>query len=154
MYARIRTREGIFLTPNLLYSIVKPSSIISPIPFTSIIQSLYNPYQYWHHIGYAICTNCQHLTSSVTHLPPITIHPPTIYHLSLISYSLSPLPIISTNPSAYHIPSYLMSIPTHHPINMSVCYKTLLILYIFAAFSSAFSYTTVFSSFISLTDSL
>ena len=139
-YARIRARVGIFLTPNLLYSIVKPSSIISPIPFTSIIQSLYNPYQYWHHIGYAICTNCQHLTSSVTHLPPITIHPPTIYHLSLISYSLSPLPIISTNPSAYHIPSYLMSIPTHHPINMSVCYKTLSILYILAASSTTVSH--------------
>ena len=83
VYARIRAREGNFLTTNLLYSITKPSSIISPTAFTSIIQSLYNPYQYWHHIGCGICTNYQHLSpiyhpssnysptiqSSVTHLP-------------------------------------------------------------------------------------
>ena len=32
-----------------------------------------------------------------------------------------------------------MSSPTHHPINMSICYKTLSILYILATFSSAVS---------------
>ena len=91
-YARIRAREGIFLTTNLLYSIVKPSSIISPTPFTSIIQSLYNPYQYWHHIGCAICTNCHHLPLIYSHLPTIF---PLSNHLSAISHSLSPLPFIS-----------------------------------------------------------
>ena len=97
-YARIRARVGIFLTPNLLYSIVKPSSIISPTPFTSIIQSLYNPYQYWHHIGCAICTNCQHLplicyTFTIHYHPFATITQLyTIYLSSIISY----LPIISS----------------------------------------------------------
>ena len=93
VYARIRAREGNFLTPNLLYSIVKPSSIISPIPFTSIIQSLYNPYQYWHHIGCAICTNCQHLSLIYHPLSTITqlsaIHS-IICHSSLIYYHYHP----------------------------------------------------------------
>ena len=103
-YARIRAREGIFLTTNLSYIIIKPTSIISPTPFTSIIQSLYNPYPYWHHIGSAICTNCQHLSSSVIHLHPYTNYPPTI-HLSLISHSLLPFPIITNSPSTHHISS-------------------------------------------------
>ena len=85
-YARIRAREGNFLTTNLLYSIAKPSSIISTTPFTSIIQSLYNPYPYWNHIGCTICTNCQHLTSSATHLQQFSNYPPTIYHPSFISH--------------------------------------------------------------------
>ena len=78
--------------------------IINPTPFTSIIQSLYNPYPYWHHIGCDICTNCQHLSSSVIHLHPSTNYPPTI-HLSLISHSLLPLPIITNSPSTHHISS-------------------------------------------------
>ena len=101
-YARIRAREGIFLTPNLFYSIVKPNSIINPTPFTSIIQSLYNSYPYWHHIGCGICTNYHHLSLIYSHLP--TIFPPS-NHLSAISHLLSLPPIISTNQSAYHIPS-------------------------------------------------
>ena len=107
-YARIRAREGNFLTTNLLYSITKPSSIISPTAFTSIIQSLYNPYPHWHHIGCAICTNCQHLSTSVTYLPSIrnyllssnylpTVSRPSVAHLSSISY----LSIIS--PTSYSI---------------------------------------------------
>ena len=99
-YARIRAREGIFLTTNLLYSIVKPSSIISPTPFTSIIQSLYNPYQYWHHIGCGICTNYHHLSLIYNNLP--TIHQ-SFNHLSLISHSLLPLPIITNSSSTHHI---------------------------------------------------
>ena len=89
-YARIRAREGIFLTSNLLYSITKPSSIISPTSFTSIIQSLYNPYQYWHHIGCAICTNCHYLLSSVAHFQPSSNYSPTIQS------SLTHLPFIIT----------------------------------------------------------
>ena len=108
-YAHIRAREGIFLTTNLLYSIVKPSSIISPSAFTFIIQSLYNPYPYWNHIGCAICTNHTHLSSSVTHLQPSSNHLPSIHqpfnHLSLITHSLSPLTIIYNNPSTHHISS-------------------------------------------------
>ena len=91
-YARIRAREGNFLTTNLFYSIIKPSSIISPTVLTSIIQSLYNPYQYWNHIDCTICTNYHHLSLIYSHLP--TIFPP-FNHLSAISHSLSPLPIIS-----------------------------------------------------------
>ena len=102
VYARIRAREGNFLTSNLLYSIVKPSFIISPSPFTPIIQSLYNPYPYWHHIGCTICTNCQHL-SPIYH--PSPNYPPSIIHLSLISHLLSLPPIISNTPSTHHIPS-------------------------------------------------
>ena len=97
-YARIRAREGNFLTSNLLYSITKPTSIISPTPFTSIIQSLYNPYPYWYHIGCTICTNNQYLLSSTTHFQPSPNYPPTIQssltHISLISHS-SYLSIIS-----------------------------------------------------------
>ena len=107
MYARIRAREGNFLTTNLLYSIVKPTSIISPTPFTSIIHSLYNPYPYWHHIGCGICTNCRHLTTSVTYFQPSSNHSPSFnhlyIHLSLISHSLLPLPIITNSPSTHHI---------------------------------------------------
>ena len=145
-YARIRARGGNFLTTNLLYSITKPSSVISPTPFTSIIQSLYNPYQYWHHIGCAICTNCQHLTL-ICYTFTIHYHPfATITQLSannsIISHSyLINFPLLI---SLHHLARiifhlYLMSIPTHHPINMSVCYKTLSILYIF----TALPYTTV-----------
>ena len=89
-YARIRAREGKFLTTNLLYSIVKPSSIISPTPFTSVIQSLYNPYPYWRHIGCDICTYCQHLSTSVTHFQPSSNYQPTIQS------SLAHLPFIIT----------------------------------------------------------
>ena len=102
-YARIRAREGIFLTTNLLYNITKPTSIISPTPFTSIIQSLYNPYPYWNHIGCAICTNCCHL-SLICYTFTIHYHPfatitqlSTIYLSSIISY----LSIIS--PTLYSI---------------------------------------------------
>ena len=98
-YARIRAREGNFLTSNLLYSITKPCSIISPAPFTSIIQSLYNPYQYWHHIGCAICTNCRHLTSIIIHSKPLSNYHQLLTIHSIIcsaeSHTLSPPPIIS-----------------------------------------------------------
>ena len=156
-YARIRAREGNFLTLNLHYSIVKPSSIISPTPFTSIIQSLYNPYPYWHHIGCDICTNCQHLSSTDTHYHPLSSirnYCPTIHRLLIIhsiicltnSHTLS-LPLHHLKQSIYT--SYSIFIwfpfqPTHRPINMSVCYKTLSILYIFRApINNSFSYTTV-----------
>ena len=82
-YACIHAREGIFLTTNLLYSIAKPSSIISPTPFTSIIQSLYNPYPYWNHIDCGGCTNCRHLPLICHSF--ITIRQP-FNHLSLISH--------------------------------------------------------------------
>ena len=106
MYARIRAREGIFLTTNLLYNIVKPSSIISPTPFTSIIQSLYNPYPYWHHIGCAICTNCQHLSTSDAHLPSISqLSANYSIICSANSHTLSLPTIISNNLYTHHIPS-------------------------------------------------
>ena len=95
-YARIRAREGIFLTTNLLYSIAKPTSIISPTPFTSIVQSLYNPYPYWHRIGCVICTNHQHLSSSAIHYNPFGIifqlstNHSIISHSSLIYYHYHP----------------------------------------------------------------
>ena len=135
MYARIRAREGKFLTTNLLYSIAKPSLIISPTAFTSIIQSLYNPYPYWHHIDCSICTNCHYLSSSDTHFQPYT----SIFQLSTNNSIISRSSLIyyhcRTSSRTNHIPSYLMSSPTHHSINMSVCYKTLSILYILAALS-------------------
>ena len=104
MYARIRAREGNFLTTNLLYSIAKPSSIISPTSFTSVIQPLYNPYPYWHHIGCAICTNCQHLPLTDTHLPTISNYPPRICHQSPNHY--------------HHFPSSPSS-HTHHILSLS-----------------------------------
>ena len=114
MYARIRAREGIFLTTNIVYSITKPSSIISPTPF----QSLYNPYPHWYHIACAICTNCQHLPLICYILSSISNHYPTIHRLLIIhsiicptiSHTLSLPTIIS------HIIFYLypMTSPTHH----------------------------------------
>ena len=99
-------------------------------------------------------------TVVICHLSDIHYHPLAIVsqlsanYPPLISYSYQFIitPTHHLTHIIFHL--YLISNSTHHPINMSVCYKTLLILYIFAAFSSAFSYTTVFSSFISLTDSL
>ena len=85
-YARIRAREGNFLTSNLFYSIAKPSSIINPTPFTFIIQSLYNPYQYWHHIGCAICTNYHYLTSIIIHSEPLANHFQLSANRSIISH--------------------------------------------------------------------
>ena len=101
-YARIRTREGIFLTTNLLYSITKPCSIISPSAFTSIIQSLYNPYPHWYHIACAICTNCQHLPL-ICYTFTIHYHPfATITQLSTtIQSSITHLPFIIT--TAHHL---------------------------------------------------
>ena len=87
---------------------------------------------------------CQHLSSSVTHLP--STFQLSANHLSFISHLL--ISIHHLAHIIFHL--YLMSNSTHHPINMSVCYKTLSILYILAALP----YTTVFSSFISLSDSL
>ena len=97
------------------------------------------------------------LLSSVTHLlhiyhplPPIRDHYPTIHHLSIIYHLIS---LHHLTHIIFHL--YPMSSPTHHPINMSVCYKTLSILYIY----SAHPYTTVshlrqIACFISLSDSL
>ena len=119
VYARIRAREGIFLTTNLLYSIVKPSSIINPSSFTSIIQSLYNPYPYWHHIGCGICTNCHHLSSSNNHYHPFVTIVQLFNHLSLISHLLSLPPIISNSPSAHHIP-FLSDFHSNSP-SFSIC---------------------------------
>ena len=107
MYARIRAREGNFLTSNLLYSITKPRSIISPTPFTSIIQSLYNPYQYWHPIGGGICTNYRQLSSSVAHLHPLS----TITQLSAIHSIIS-----RSSPIYYHCRS---SSHAHHILSLS-----------------------------------
>lgn len=142
-YARIRAREGIFLTSNLLYSIAKPSSIISPIAFTSIIQSLYNPI----YIGTSIATLSVQTDiichSFSTHLPFISNYLPTIHQLSIIS-KLFPI-YYHWHPSSQQTHPYiifylyLISSPTNHPINMSVCYKTLSILYIL----SALPYTAV-----------
>ena len=135
MYASIRAREGNFLTSNLLYSITKPTSIISPTPFISIIQPLYNPYQYWHHIGCAICTNCQHLplicytfTIHYHPLPPICDHYPTIHRLLIIhsiicpanSHTLSLPTIISNSPSTHHIPS-LSNFHSNQLTILSIC---------------------------------
>lgn len=109
-YARIRAREGNFLTPNLLYSITKPSSIISPTAITSIIQSLYNPYPYWHHHRYIICTKHQNLSSSTIHYHPFgTIFQLSTNHLTSISYS---------SPIHYHYrpSSYTYSIFIQFPV--------------------------------------
>ena len=80
-----------------------------------------------------------------TNLPFISNYLPTIHqlfiNLSLISHLLS-LPPINSHIS-YSICIWFQVQPTHHHINMSVCYKTLAILYILADFSSAFSSTTV-----------
>ena len=108
-YARIHTREGNFLTTNMLYSIAKPSSIINPSPFTSIVQSLYNPY--WHHIGCAICTNCQHLPLICYILSSISNHYPTIYQLLVAHLSLITLHHLAR--VIFHL--YLISIPTNSP---------------------------------------
>ena len=50
-------------------------------------------------------------------------------HLLLISHSLLPIPIITNNPSTHHIPSLSNVKSNSHPINISVCYKTLSIHY-------------------------
>ena len=109
-YARIRAREGIFLTSNLLYSITKPSSIISPTSFTSIIQSLYNPYPYWHPIGGGICTNYRQLSSSVAHLHPLS----TITQLSAIHSIIS-----HSSPIHFPYPHIYPSSRTHHILSLS-----------------------------------
>lgn len=109
IYTHVRTythTRGNFLTSNLLYSIVKLSSIISPTTFTHIIQSLYNPYPYWHRHRYVICTNHQHLPLIYHHLPSISNHPQqsTIY-------------ICLSSPNSYPTPSHnYPSSRTYHPI--------------------------------------
>ena len=126
-YARIRAREGIFLTPNLLYNIIKPSSIISATQFTSIIQSLYNPYPYWHHISCAICTNCRHL-SLICYTFTIHYHPfATITQLSannsIISHSyLINFPLLISLHHLARIIFYLYPItsPIHQPFHQYV----------------------------------
>ena len=77
--------------------------------------------------------------SSVTYLHHSSIYLSTI-HLFNHLYSHLTFIITTTHHLAhiiFHL--YLMSIPTYHPINMPVCYKTLSILHILTAFSSAFS---------------
>ena len=145
-YARIRAREGIFLTSNLLYSIVKPSSIISPTPFTYIIQSLYNPYLYWHLHRCVICTNHHHL--------------PLIYHslatisqpfLSLISQFISHHHLITIHHLARIIQFYPISIIINHshPIKphlyVSLLYNSLYIcrVPIYFLIYATFSYTQI-----------
>ena len=76
------------------------------------------------------------LSLSLIHYHPFrTITQPFAIHLSFISHchliSLHHLTHI-----IFHL--YLISNSTHHPINMSVCYKTLLILYISAALPICF----------------
>ena len=140
VYARIRSREGNFLTTNLLYSIAKPSSIISPTPFTSIIQSLYNPYQYWNHIGGVICTNCQHLPLICYILSSISNHYPTIHHLSFISH-LSPIHYHCFPSSHTHHILFLSNVQSNsssYQYVSSIYYKTLSILYISAALPICF----------------
>ena len=119
MYARIRAHERNLLTTNLLYNIPKSSSIISPTPFTSIIQSPYNPYPYWHHIGCDICTNCQHLSSFVTHLPSIINHYPTIRQLFIIHSIIcqSPPHLLSLSPIISHA-SYFIFI--QFPVQLAI----------------------------------
>lgn len=142
-YARIRAREGIFLTTKLLYNIAKPSSIISPTSFTSIIQSLYNPYLYWHHhrnnintlfvqtviICHSFSTNLPFISNYLPTIQSSLAHIQFIFHLLISLHHLARI--------IFHL--YLISSPTNHPINMSVCYKTLSILYIL----SALPYTAV-----------
>lgn len=70
------------------------------------------------------------LSSIRNHLP--TIYQPSDIYLLLISHSLS-LPTIILH--LFHLYP-ISSLITHHPINMSVCYKTLSILYILVALSS------------------
>ena len=77
------------------------------------------------------------LPSFVTHLQQSSNYPP------IIQSSLAHLPFIIT--AVHHRTHiifylYLMSSPTHHLINMSVCYKTLSILYILAASSTTVSH--------------
>ena len=120
---------------------------------------LFNRHTICIHIGTTLAAPSVQ-TVVICHLSDIHYHPLAIVsqlsanYPPLISYSYQFIitPTHHLTHIIFHL--YLISNSTHHPINMSVCYKTLLILYIFPAFSSAFSYTTVFSSFISLTDSL
>ena len=145
MYARIRTREGNFLTSNLLYSIAKPSSIISPTPFTSIIQSLYNPYPYCHHIGCVICTNCQHLLH-IYH-PLSTITQLSAIH-SIICQSSPIYYHCHQSSRTHHIPS-LSDFQSNQSTILSIC-QYVIKPYQFSIylphFSSVFSYTTDFCS--------
>ena len=120
IYVRIRTREGIFRTVNLLYNITRPSFIISPTPFTPIIQSLYHPYPYWHHIGCAICTNCRHLLSSVTHLHPFIIYPPTIQSSLAHLPNYFPSPYNSQSSRTHYIPS-LSDFHSNQLTILSIC---------------------------------
>ena len=120
IYTHVHTRthvyahaRGIFLTTNLLYSIAKPSSIISPTPFTSIIQSLYNPYQCCHYIGCVICTNCHYLSFIYKHLPTIR------------RASVTNLPIIITTDHYLelyiHIISSLSNFQSNQLTVLSIC---------------------------------
>ena len=65
------------------------------------------------------------------HYQPLPNYPHPFNHLSVISHLLSLPPIISH--TSYSIFIWFPIQPIDHPINMSVCYKTLSILYIFAA---------------------
>ena len=97
--------------------------------------------------------NLYKLSTFITHFPPIYNNLPTISKPFII-YSL----ICRLSPIYYHYRPLSWTIhihiififiqfqvrPTHHPINMSVYYKTLLILYIFRApINNSFSYTAV-----------
>ena len=83
------------------------------------------------HIGTTLAAASVQTVSIWHHLPLIYNYPPTIQS------SVSHLPFIITtshHPTYIIFYLYLIYSPTHHPINMSVCYKTLSILYILAAF--------------------
>ena len=92
------------------------------------------------------------LSSFVTHFPPIYHSLAIIFQLSVNhpiicqanSHLLSLPTIILNNPYTHYIHRYPIPKQTRHPINMSVCYKTLSILYKSATFSSAFSSTPLY----------
>ena len=100
-------------------------------------------------------------TVVICHLSDIHYHPLAIVsqlsanYPPLISYSYQFIITTTHHLARIIFYLYLISIPTHHPINMSVCYKTLSILYILAALPICFHHSTdSFPSFISLYDSL
>ena len=106
------------MTPHWQRNLYKPSSFVTHFPL--IYHSLSHIY-----------INLQTIYHSFNH---------PFIHLSLISYSFPISSYLSTiSHASYSIFIRFTFQPTVHPINMSVCYKSLSILYILAALP----YTTV-----------
>ena len=145
-YARIRAREEVFwqqicftALPNRVPSSVRHHSFILSnrcIIRIHIDATLAAPSVQTVIICHSFSTN---LPFIITHLHQSPNYLPFI-HLSLISYSFPISSYLSTiSHASYSIFIRFPFQPTDHPINMSVCYKSLSILYIL----SALPYTAV-----------